>query len=1042
MTKRPADLTRTVLLASASSVVLAASANAYAQENVPDTQSAEDNAEALRDNAAVERETDATGDTIIVTGVRASLERAMDVKRNANGVVDAISAEDIGKFPDTNLAESLQRITGVSIDRVNGEGSGITVRGFGPGFNLITLNGRTLPTAEVGAVGQRGNFASGGSRSFDFSNLASEGVSGLEVYKTGQSILPSGGLGATVNILTRKPIDTDGFDASLQAKAMHDTSVDMGNDVTPELSGLVSWADYENRFGVGLFGSYSKRDSGAPTQQINDWIISRSEDGSIADSYTRGDGSTTIENPPAAGQLYGIAQDSRYDFSDIERERFNGQAVLQFRPVDTLTMTADYTYAQNKTSELRYEQTNWFATPLDQIIFNNDGPVATAVFMQENNNGSKDIGFEQTNRATKDVLQSIGFNAEWEVNDAISFIFDAHHSDAESGGDNPLGHTATFVTFGAPVILQHSVDYRSGYPIQSYTIDDSVRGNGNGVLDVGDLGSQVARANISKNDSEVDEIDLRFLWEADRSKLTAGVNYRNTDVLVTQTTTQQDLGSWGISNPGDIEQIAPGLIENFCLECLYDDLPVGQADNAFRADATELFGPLTDFYAAQGNSVTVSPSRNAVSEEIFSLFAQFEAESEFLGKRARINAGLRYEDTTVDAATDQSVPSAILWTADNDFLVQQSGEIQTVTGEGSYDYILPNADFRLNLTDDLVARASWSKTLGRVPYGNLFASTTAAAPNRPTVLGGQVTGASQNPALLPYESDNLDLAVEWYYDEASYASVTYFDKRVSNFLGTGVVDRNLFGLRDQTSGAPGTRSGDALDIIDDLGIDQSEANLFTLVALIDANNGDVSAARAEFEANLEDGALPQSYVDQILADFDVLPNADDPLLTFAVEQPVNLQTGNINGWEFAIQHFFGDTGFGIQANYTIVDGDVPLDPAADPSENQFALTGLSDTANVVGIYENDKVSVRLAYNWRDEFLLAANQTGDRSGVYVEAYEQLDLSASYNFTDQLAVTFEGINLTGEDQRQYHRVPEQVYFAYELSPRYALGLRYSW
>ena len=120
-----------------------------------------------------------TQETVVVQGIRGSLERAMDIKRSSNGVVDAISAEDIGKFPDTNLAESLQRITGVSINRVNGEGSEITVRGFGPGFNLVTLNGRTMPTAKIRAIGTRGNYGAGGDRAFDFSNLASEGVSGL-----------------------------------------------------------------------------------------------------------------------------------------------------------------------------------------------------------------------------------------------------------------------------------------------------------------------------------------------------------------------------------------------------------------------------------------------------------------------------------------------------------------------------------------------------------------------------------------------------------------------------------------------------------------------------------------------------------------------------------------------------------------------------------------------------------------------------------------------------------------------------------------------
>ena len=988
--------------------------------------------------SAQEADDDLTQEVIVVQGVRASLERAMDIKRDANGVVDAISAEDIGKFPDTNLAESLQRITGVSIDRVNGEGSQITVRGFGPDFNLVTLNGRTMPTAEANVAGSRGNYNGGGGRAFDFSNLASEGVSALEVYKTGQAILPSGGIGATVNIRTRRPLDNPGTTASIQGKIVNDSSVEAGDDYTPEISGLASWTDNTERFGVGLFGSYSKRDSGAPTQQINDWIVRESTDGTIDSSYTRAGGATSIENPPAAGQLYAVAQDSRYDFSDLSRERINGQLVLQFRPTDALTLTGDYTYAQNKSEELRYEQTNWFATPLDQIIFDNDGPVATAVFMQENNNGSKDIGFEQTNRASKDELNSLGFNAEWEFNDRATMILDAHSSKAETGGDNPLGHSATFVTFGAPVILQHSVDYRSGSPIQSYTIDDTVRGNGNGVLDTGDLGTQVQRSYLANIEHQVDEIDLRFVWDFDNSSLTVGGNYRDTEFDRFTRQTQQDLGSWGISNPGDVEQFAPGMVDTYCLSCLYDDVPVGQGDIAFRADAAALFPIFAQAYP--GNAVTVSETEDTVQEEISSLFAQFEMEGELLGRVARLNAGVRYEETEVKSITQQSVPSGVLWTADNDFLVQQSGTKESLSGEGSYDHILPNFDLSVDIMDNLIGRVSFSKTIGRAAYSNLYASTTANAPNRPTVLGGQVTGSAQNPALVPLESDNFDVSLEWYYGDTSYVSVGYFDKKVKNFIGNGSVDRNLFGIRDQTSGAAGTRSGDALDIINDLGVDVSEANLFTLVALIDANGGDRAAAQAEFQSNLVGGALPQSYVDQVLADYDVSADASDPLMTFTVTQPINNREGNIDGMEFAWQHFFGDSGFGFQANYTLVNGDVELDPAAPTDEEQFALVGLSDTANLTAIYEKYGFSARLAYNWRDTFLQQTNQTGDRSGIYVEDYGQYDLSVSYDINERFSVSFEGINLTGEDQRTYHRVPEEVYYVYELAPRYVIGARY--
>ena len=132
-------------------------------------------------------------EVIEVKGIRGSLIRSMDLKREANGVMDAISAEEMGKFPDTNLAESLQRITGVSVSRANGEGSQITVRGFGPEFNLVTLNGRQMP-------------GTGFSRSYNLENLSSEGVSALEVFKTARAENPSGGLGATVDIVTTKPL--------------------------------------------------------------------------------------------------------------------------------------------------------------------------------------------------------------------------------------------------------------------------------------------------------------------------------------------------------------------------------------------------------------------------------------------------------------------------------------------------------------------------------------------------------------------------------------------------------------------------------------------------------------------------------------------------------------------------------------------------------------------------------------------------------------------------------------------------------------------
>src|ERR1700741_1401781 len=200
---------------------------------------------------------------VVVTGLRGSLKASMETKRDAVGVVDAINAEDIGKFPDTNLSEALQRITGVSIDRRNGEGALVTARGFGPQFNLVTLNGRQMPAADAYADGGAvtGGTA-GNSRSFNFANLAAESISAVEVYKTGRADIATGGIGATINIKTARPFDNNGMVANFGGEALDDPTNRVGDDYTPEVSGIFSYADDDKTWGVGLTASYQKRNSG------------------------------------------------------------------------------------------------------------------------------------------------------------------------------------------------------------------------------------------------------------------------------------------------------------------------------------------------------------------------------------------------------------------------------------------------------------------------------------------------------------------------------------------------------------------------------------------------------------------------------------------------------------------------------------------------------------------------------------------------------------------------------------------------------------
>ena len=216
--------------------MLVSSANVYAQQ-----------ASVNNDESDVE--------VINVTGIRSALSKSASIKQESSGVVDAISAEDIGKLPDTNLAESLQRISGVSIDRANNEGNKVTVRGFGPDFNLVTLNGRQMPNSSALQ-------SAGVSRSFNFREIASESVSGVSVFKTGKANVASGGIGATIDISTAKPFDYEGFKAFASAKGVYDTSVETGSNITPEISGMISQTFADGKFGVLLSASHSERDSG------------------------------------------------------------------------------------------------------------------------------------------------------------------------------------------------------------------------------------------------------------------------------------------------------------------------------------------------------------------------------------------------------------------------------------------------------------------------------------------------------------------------------------------------------------------------------------------------------------------------------------------------------------------------------------------------------------------------------------------------------------------------------------------------------------
>ena len=406
---------------------------------------------------------------VMVMGVRGSLIEAMDVKRDSDGVVDSIVAEDIGKFPDTNLAESLQRITGVSIDRsgglgAEGEGQRITVRGIGSDFNLVLLNGRQMPTSSLTAT----EVTSG--RSFDFSNLASESVSAVEVYKTSMSSIPTGGIGATVNILTARPLAIGDRQLSFGAKATYDTS-DQDNDWGPEVSGIYSDVFADGTFGVTVSGVYQKRKFGynqaatssgwIPDAYLADWQTLPAAGEPTSENY---------ENLPAEEDLYSLPQNILYSMNDVDRERLNGQIVLQWAPTEDLTMTLDYTYAKLEIDQRGNDMSFWFiqcgACGGSSGSFT-DGPVVSPLIWSEDDGGVRDFSTGASQAGWETKLDSIGFNAAWDVNDRLGLALDYHSSQSKSGRTSPFGSNSTI---GIPAFLTNnrvSVDYRQDFPVLS-----------------------------------------------------------------------------------------------------------------------------------------------------------------------------------------------------------------------------------------------------------------------------------------------------------------------------------------------------------------------------------------------------------------------------------------------------------------------------------------------------------------------------------------------------------------------------------------------
>ena len=993
-------------------------------------------------------DTAAAGDNtvVVVTGIRSSLRSSMQVKRQAQGVVDSISAEDIGKFPDTNLAESLQRITGVSIDRSNGEGSFVTVRGFGPEFNLVTLNGRQMPTSTLGD-----GASAPSSRSFDFANLASEGVAGVDVYKSGRASVDSGGIGSTINIRTPRPFDRPGFRGSVGVKGVYDTSQNSGTDVTPEVSGIISDTFADNKFGVLLTGSYQKRNSSS-----NDFSAGW-RDGYLGNENNWGSlpqpgspGASNITNRPDPTDVYQVQQNGAYDIHDIQRERVNGQLVLQFRPIDSLVATVDYTYSKNKVKDLQSSGGVWFNFN-DTSSAWTDGPVAGPVWYTERFRADerKDLSYSGSLTANQTENKSLGLNVKWDVNDALNFVLDAHHSTAESKPDSPYGSNMSVGTaiFG---IKDQTIDYSTYLPVMSWNMYPGI--NSEDVSLVTPTGQAFRNAYFK---DQIDQVQLKGHYVPqnwwDIESIDFGVSDIDNKVRSAFGYLQND--SWGGVGPASI--VPDDIFHMISLPDKFDGLSgagsSSMPQNIIAFDLPSMVKILEDNYQICSHPASGTPLSGClaqystdrhIEEKTVAPYIQVNNKFDLFNNPAHLVIGLRYEKTDIDSRALVPTPVSSAWVAANEFDLSFSGS-QVTDFKGSYHELLPNIDFDFRPSDNIVVRASTSTTITRPDYASMQGGRSLDTLFR--VGGG--TGSQGNPGLLPYKSKNIDLSVEWYYGKDSYVSLGYFHKNVSNFITQSRFNTTAFGMKTPYQGprynaaaaAVGT-TGDIRKYIFDQYINPAKTALGSA-----ADPGTTPAQKKAAEdaiiayVNSHYGTLVNMTgydidSDQTLGQ--IIAQPDDPDLQFQISTFTNSdQKANLSGWEFNIQHTFGDTGFGGIINYTKVDGDAVYDNTKPASYAQFALTGLSDSANVVAFYDKNGIQARIAYNWRDKFL----NGGGPNPTYTDAYGQVDASASWEFKRGYTVFLEGINLTNESRKVHQRAENNVVYVAPGYARYDIGVR---
>ena len=707
-------------------------------------------------------------DEVIVTGIRASLEQSLEVKRNADARLEVVTAEDVGKLPAHNVADALRGLPGVNISSSSADEGGfdesdrVSLRGTSPSLTQTLINGHSVGSADWFVLSQGNNVG----RSVSYTLLPSELVNSVEVNKSSHAKLQEGGTTGTVNIITRKPFQ---FDKSWTFEASLGTVFsDQADSYDPQLSGLINYTNDSETFGVLLQVFKQERSLRRDAQEIPGGFFT------IAGTDPAG-----ISNPDLVGvQVPGLIGSTLFE---MVRERTGGLLELQFKPSDNLTLGLSGFLSDMDANNYNRNFMLWGGNFARAQAPNPGYTVENGVLTSATYAGvaGRDYAvYDMISREATAKSNYITFDADWNITDSLRSKFQVGTTEGEGSTARQFIAEVTTNRGGGASWTSHGT---------SSPLDWTVGGDSTptGVTGFGTWGNQ----QVTATDKE-DWFNLDFSKDLDAGALTSldfGARFADHE-----RETQSPEGA----SPGDIwSDLQNGAT------ALYPSDFASDIDGTFPRGLW-YFTPGAMKEAILANSTWLSDNDGPtgrhnyggewkVGEKNFAAYLQ----ANFAGEAWSGNFGLRYVDIDQEINTYQAVSSA----ANADVSSLFGNWIYQDTNN-SHSEVLPSANVKFNMGQDLVLRFAGSQTMTMPDFSALGASSWGSDLNR--------TGGGGNPNLKPVKSTNFDANLEWYFMERGLVSVGAFAMDLKDYVAFGTETRMLYSeLTNQLEDVPRLRPG-------------------------------------------------------------------------------------------------------------------------------------------------------------------------------------------------------------------------------------------